>query len=84
MIVNAGDTVVLDCRALSTLSFPFSHLEIFYWSRDFVGLSSEPVYTIDRVDVSSEGVYQCSTLTDKPGENRIHSVRWSRHLVVKG
>jgi len=84
MIVNAGDTVVLDCRALSTL-IPFSLYEVFYWSRDSVDLSMEPVYTIDRVHVSSEGVYVCVILGKTPGEkNSFHGTGWSRHLVVRG
>ena len=80
MIVNTGDTVELDCRPLVGSPLP----RMYDWSRNTVTVSTEPVYTIDRVDVSLEGVYECTLLLLTGGEIPFQVFQQRRRLVVRG
>jgi len=83
MVVNEGDTVVLDCQ-------PFVDRQNFRatlslrWLIDGIRVNGQTTvnFTIDRVNKSSEGTYRC--LVQGRRSTGIERERQSRNLVVRG
>ena len=78
MIVNEGDTVVLNCTTL------VPNAEQYSWRKgtDIVGNMS--TLTIFGVDTTSEAVYQCIAVPVRFGEGGILVRVASRRLIIKG
>jgi len=83
MVVNEGDTVVLNCQPFVDRQ-NFIGTPIYRWLLDGSAVDGETMvtFTIDRVDMSSEGTYEC--LARGRLVKGVQIRQQSRNLVVRG
>ena len=83
MVVNEGDTVVLNCQPFVDRQ-NFREILSLRWLIDGIRVNGQTTvnFTIDRVNKSSEGTYRC--LVRGRHSSGIERERQSRSLVVRG
>ena len=81
MVVNEGDTVVLDCEPYVEFEGFVRNIQ-YVWQIGSVRVGTMTTLTIDRAEISSEQTYQC-LIRGVISKNPVIRRR-SRNLVVRG
>ena len=81
MVVNEGDTVVLDCEPYAEFEGFVRNIQ-YVWQIGSVRVGTMATLTIDRAEISSEQTYQC-LIRGVISKNPVIRRR-SRNLMVRG